>query len=146
MVYNGLKEVQARFMMHYIWHYVVMTHPVVYLANKAMQYEPLDLDNAHWLAISIFGITCYFFITRYLAETPGRKIGFMYLWWLLFSILHFYSIPIYYLVIWYVSASNKYWQDGRQEKFADRPQTATWADAIKEQPPPPDERGRRRKR
>jgi len=105
---------------YFFYHYFVEWHPVFYLYQMGSQYDPNDIGTGGGLAISILGIAVLFGLTRAMAELPGRRHGNMLLWWMIFTGLHIFAIPVYIVYEIVMNATRKHYQDRRQTQFADR--------------------------
>jgi len=119
-------------MYHYIYWYIIYFHPVYWLYNKALEYDPMNLDKGVWLAIAVFGIAAWFGLARFLAETPGRNYGNMYVWWILIAAVHFWSIPIFFIYYVFASMNRRRWQGFVDRRYSDRSREEIYESAWQE--------------
>ena len=117
---------------HFLYWYVIYPHPIYWLYQRTLEYDFIHFDKGVWFVIAIFGIAAWFGLTRYLAETPGRLYGNMYMWWLIFSILHFWSIPIYVIYVLIGRAVRHRRKAVKVRELSDRPKSQIYADAWEE--------------
>jgi len=104
----------------FLFHYFVQWHPVYYLYTMGAQYDPDNVETGVWLALAVLGIAVWFGLTRVAAEVPGRSHGNMIVWWIIFSVLHIWSLPIYIIYEIVSMQTRRHFQDRMQTKYADR--------------------------
>jgi len=107
-------------LMYFFYHYFVEWHPAVVLYAMGKRYNPDDVNTGIWLATAVLGIAVWFGVARVFAEIPGRRHGNMILWWIIFTALHIWAIPIYVIYDIVVTSTNKHYQAKMQAKYADR--------------------------
>lgn len=75
-----------------------MWHPIVWLFLQTLRYKDVTFEAPGWIVASIFLITLWVVLARFLAEVPGLKTGQMLLWWFIFAVFHIFGIIIYIIL------------------------------------------------
>ncbi|HEX9746151.1 MAG TPA: hypothetical protein VGB30_12065 [bacterium] len=81
----------------YFFERFVFYHPISWLIRQSQGENLLDISVGPTKVLTIFGIAVWFGLTRYFAEAPGNKHGFMYVWWIIFSLFHIWGYAFYYI-------------------------------------------------